>query len=160
MRKLLKKYASAPERLVTDDLRSYAPAARLFFHRPRSYRCSMPRSRTLAEANPHFLRLYPKINLDISVDSVLGPDLVAGGFDAGIHAAEFLARNVIAVRVSGEIPIVVAAAPAYLAQALRTEDATRARSARLHPHSIVGRRLLSVALPHQAPDLGGSVADE
>jgi hypothetical protein len=32
----------------------------------------MPRSRTLAEANPHFLRLYPKINLDISVDSVLG----------------------------------------------------------------------------------------
>jgi putative transposase len=28
MRKLLKKYAFAPERLVTDDLRSYAPAAR------------------------------------------------------------------------------------------------------------------------------------
>ena len=30
MRKLLKKYAFAPERLVTDDLRSYAPAARDF----------------------------------------------------------------------------------------------------------------------------------
>src|ERR1700690_3128454 len=28
MRKLLKKHAFAPERLVTDDLRSYAPAAR------------------------------------------------------------------------------------------------------------------------------------
>ena len=28
MRKLLKKCACAPERLVTDDLRSYAPAAR------------------------------------------------------------------------------------------------------------------------------------
>jgi putative transposase len=28
MRKLLKKYAFAPERLVTDDLQSYAPAAR------------------------------------------------------------------------------------------------------------------------------------
>ena len=28
MRKLLKKYVFAPERLVTDDLRSYAPAAR------------------------------------------------------------------------------------------------------------------------------------
>ena len=28
MRKLLKKYAFAPERLVTDDLRSYAPAVR------------------------------------------------------------------------------------------------------------------------------------
>ena len=28
MRKLLKKYAFAPERLVTDDFRSYAPASR------------------------------------------------------------------------------------------------------------------------------------
>jgi putative transposase len=28
MRKLLKKYAFAPDRLATDDLRSYAPAAR------------------------------------------------------------------------------------------------------------------------------------
>ena len=28
MRKLLKKYAFVPERLVTDDLRSYTPAAR------------------------------------------------------------------------------------------------------------------------------------
>jgi transposase-like protein len=28
MRKLLKNYAFVPERLVTDDLRSYAPAAR------------------------------------------------------------------------------------------------------------------------------------
>ena len=28
MRKFLKRYAFAPERLVTDDLRSYAPAAR------------------------------------------------------------------------------------------------------------------------------------
>jgi DNA-binding transcriptional LysR family regulator len=70
----------------------------------------------LAEAIPRFLELYPKIGLDISVESVLGPDLVAGGFDAGIHAVEFLARDMIAVRVSGEMPFVVAAAPAYLAQ--------------------------------------------
>jgi DNA-binding transcriptional LysR family regulator len=70
----------------------------------------------LAEAIPRFLRLYPEIGLDISVESALGPDLVAGGFDAGIHAGEFVARDMIAVRVTSEIPIVVAAAPAYLAQ--------------------------------------------
>lgn len=70
----------------------------------------------LAKAMPLFLTLYPAISLDISVESALGPDLVTGGFDAGIHAAEFLARDMIAVRVSGEIPIVVAAAPAYLAR--------------------------------------------
>ena len=33
MRKLLKKYAFAPERLVTDDLRSYVPAAQRSRHR-------------------------------------------------------------------------------------------------------------------------------
>jgi DNA-binding transcriptional LysR family regulator len=70
----------------------------------------------LAEAIPRFLGLYPKISVDISVEAGLGSDIVAGGFDAGIHAGEFLARDMIAVRVSGEIPFVVAAAPAYLAQ--------------------------------------------
>lgn len=70
----------------------------------------------LAEAIPRFLALYPKISLDISVEAALGYDIVARGFDAGISAAEFLARDMIAVRVSGEIPFVVAAAPAYLGQ--------------------------------------------
>src|SRR5260370_10972525 len=42
----------------------------------------------LAEAIPRFLGLYPEISLDISVESVLGPDLVAGGFGGGSHAAE------------------------------------------------------------------------
>ena len=41
---------------------------------------------------------------------------MAGGSDAGIHAVKFLARDMSAARVTSEIPIVVAATPAYLAQ--------------------------------------------
>jgi DNA-binding transcriptional LysR family regulator len=70
----------------------------------------------LAEAIPRFLHLYPEISLDITVENAFGPDLAAGRFDAGIHAGEWLARDMIAMRISGEMPIVVAAAPSYLAR--------------------------------------------
>jgi DNA-binding transcriptional LysR family regulator len=64
---------------------------------------------------PRFLALYPEIGLDISADSTF-VDIVAARFDAGIRPGERLSRDMIAVRISDEIPIVVAAAPAYLAQ--------------------------------------------
>jgi len=64
---------------------------------------------------PRFLALYPEISLDISID-INYVDIVAARFDAGIRPGERLSRDMIAVRVSDEIPIVVAAAPAYLAQ--------------------------------------------
>ena len=69
----------------------------------------------LAPAMSRFLSLYPEISLDISVDSAL-TDIVAGRYDAGIRSADRLERDMIAARVSDAIPIVVAAAPAYLAQ--------------------------------------------
>ena len=41
---------------------------------------------------------------------------MARGFDAGIHSGEWLARDMIAVRISGETRMVIVAAPAHLAQ--------------------------------------------
>jgi DNA-binding transcriptional LysR family regulator len=67
----------------------------------------------LAPVIPRFLKLYPEITLDISVDGAL-TDIVAGRFDAGIRPGERVARDMIALRVSDEMPFVVAAAPAYL----------------------------------------------
>jgi DNA-binding transcriptional LysR family regulator len=69
----------------------------------------------LAPVIPRFLKLYPEISLDISVDGAL-TDIVAGRFDAGIRPGERVARDMIALRVSDEMPFVVAAAPAYLAR--------------------------------------------
>src|SRR6202008_1492539 len=68
----------------------------------------------LARAIPRFLKLYPEISLDVSVDGAL-TDIVAGRFDAGIRPGERVAGDMIAGRVSDEIPNVVVAAPAYLA---------------------------------------------
>jgi DNA-binding transcriptional LysR family regulator len=61
-----------------------------------------------------FLAVYPEITLDISINSA-PVDLVAEHFDAGIRRGDELARDMIAVRIGGKMPIVVAAAPAYLA---------------------------------------------
>lgn len=68
----------------------------------------------LADAIPRFLALYPDIKLDMSIDAGF-IDIVSGRFDAGIRNGRYLARDMIAVRISGEMPLVVVAAPAYLA---------------------------------------------
>jgi len=48
-----------------------------------------------------FARDYPDIVLDITTDE--SPmDIVAGGFDAGIHFGEYIQKDMIAVRVSGD----------------------------------------------------------
>jgi DNA-binding transcriptional LysR family regulator len=62
-----------------------------------------------------FLVAYPEISVEISADSSL-TDIVAGRFDAGIRHAERLERDMIAVRISDEIPVVTVAAPSYIAR--------------------------------------------
>jgi DNA-binding transcriptional LysR family regulator len=60
-----------------------------------------------------FLAQFPEIELEISVDDAL-TDIVAGRFDAGIRIREQLERDMIAVRVTGELRLAVVASPAYL----------------------------------------------
>jgi DNA-binding transcriptional LysR family regulator len=69
----------------------------------------------LAPVIARFLSLYPEINIDVAVDRGI-VDIVAGHFDAGIRPGERVARDMIAVRISDEMPFVVAASPAYLRQ--------------------------------------------
>jgi DNA-binding transcriptional LysR family regulator len=90
----------------------------------------------LAPVIPRFLALYPEISLDISVDGALA-DIVAGRFDAGIRPGERVARDMIAVRVSDELPFVVAASPAYLAR--RGEPKT--------PHELAAHDCIRLRLP-------------
>jgi DNA-binding transcriptional LysR family regulator len=65
-----------------------------------------------------FLRQYPQINLEISVDGAL-TDIVAGRFDAGMRAGDRVERDMIALRIGEEIRSVVVAAPDYLARHTR-----------------------------------------
>jgi DNA-binding transcriptional LysR family regulator len=60
-----------------------------------------------------FARDYPDVVLDITSEDDARRDLVAGRFDAGIHLGEFLQRDMVAVKVTGEQRAAVVAAPTY-----------------------------------------------
>jgi DNA-binding transcriptional LysR family regulator len=60
-----------------------------------------------------FSRDYPDVVLDITTQDDSRRDLVAGRFDAGIHLGEFLDRDMVAVKVTGEQRAAIVAAPAY-----------------------------------------------
>jgi len=60
-----------------------------------------------------FARDYPEVVLDITAEDNHGRDLVAGNFDAGIHLGEFIQRDMVAVRVTGEQRAAIVAAPEY-----------------------------------------------
>jgi DNA-binding transcriptional LysR family regulator len=66
----------------------------------------------LAPKLGHLAREYPDVALDLTIDD--SPlDLVAGRFDAGIHLGEFIARDMIAVRVSRDQRPAIVGAPRY-----------------------------------------------
>ena len=59
-----------------------------------------------------FARTYPEIVLEVthSNDPV---DLIAGEYDAGVQLGEFIQRDMIAVRVTGDMRLAVVGSPAY-----------------------------------------------
>ena len=60
-----------------------------------------------------FTRDYPDVVLDITTEDDSRRDLIAARFDAGIHLGEFLQRDMVAVKVSGEQRAAIVAAPSY-----------------------------------------------
>ena len=60
-----------------------------------------------------FTRDYPDVVLDITTEDDSRRDLISARFDAGIHLGEFLQRDMVAVKVSGEQRAAIVAAPSY-----------------------------------------------
>lgn len=63
---------------------------------------------------PKLAHDFPDITLDLTVDDTV-VDLVGSGFDAGIRIGEVIERDLVAVRLGGDIRQLAVAAPAYLA---------------------------------------------
>jgi DNA-binding transcriptional LysR family regulator len=59
-----------------------------------------------------FVRNYPGVELEITTDDSR-VDLVSAGYDAGIQFGEFIAQDMVAVRVSRDIRPAVVGAPTY-----------------------------------------------
>jgi DNA-binding transcriptional LysR family regulator len=60
----------------------------------------------------NFANVFPEIVLDVTTSN--DPiELVAGGFDAGIHIGELIQRDMVAVRVSNDLRLAVVGSPEY-----------------------------------------------
>ncbi|MER9654923.1 LysR substrate-binding domain-containing protein [Mesorhizobium sp. M0152] len=81
-----------------------------------SLRINVPRvaaTRFIAPILGDFQRAYPDIALTVIVDDTL-TDIVGGRFDAGIRLGERLEKDMVAVKLSGDLQMAAVAAPAYL----------------------------------------------
>jgi DNA-binding transcriptional LysR family regulator len=67
-----------------------------------------------------FCRAYPEIEVEIAASAEL-VDLAAEGFDAGIRLGQFIAADMIAVRLTQPFPLVVVGSPEYLSERKRPE---------------------------------------
>jgi DNA-binding transcriptional LysR family regulator len=131
-------------RPVLDDYREAFESLNEFRSKPiGALRLTLPPPAAdfvLAPVISRFLARYPEISLDLSIERAY-VDIVEARFDAGIRTGERLARDMIAVRISDEMPFVVAASPAYLKKQSLPEapqDLTR--------HACIRFRLPSGAL--------------
>jgi DNA-binding transcriptional LysR family regulator len=83
-----------------------------------------------------FLKQYPDIKVEVSIDSSL-TDIVAERFDAGIRHGEQVAKDMIAVRMSPEMRMAVVGTPAYF----------KTRSVPRRPQELIEHACINLRLP-------------
>lgn len=102
-----------------EELVAAGEVARELGQRPAGLlRLSVPRAVVPPVLEPliaSFCQAYPDIELEIAASEEL-VDLAAGGFDAGIRLGQFIAADMVAVRLTPPFPFVVIASPDYLAR--------------------------------------------
>ncbi len=100
-----------------EDLVAAGEAARDLGQRPAGLlRLSVPRAVVPLILEPviaSFCRAYPEIELEIAASDEM-VDLAAGGFDAGIRLGQFIAPDMVAIRLTQPFPFVVVGSPDYL----------------------------------------------
>lgn len=106
------------------ELVAAGEAARSLGQRPVGLlRLSVPRGAVPLLLEPvlgSFAQKYPDIELEIAASEEM-VDLAAGGFDAGIRFGQFIAPDMVAIRLTSPFPFMVVASPDYLARAGRPE---------------------------------------
>jgi DNA-binding transcriptional LysR family regulator len=95
----------------------------------------------LAPLLARFVAQYKDIHLEVSSEMAL-QDIVAEGFDAGIRVGQRVERDMVAVRVSGDLRVVTVASPDYLAK-----HGTPARPQDLRSHNCIRFRFPGGLLP-------------
>jgi DNA-binding transcriptional LysR family regulator len=106
-------------RPAVDELDAAVAEAASTRERPAGMlRINAPRTaaiRLIAPRLGRFHRDNPGVILDVTVDDAL-TDIVSGRFDAGIRLGELLEKDMIAVRLTGEMEMMAVASAEYLAR--------------------------------------------
>src|ERR1700746_3188675 len=121
-----------------EELVAASEAARELGKRPAGLlRLSVPRAGVALILEPviaSFCQAYPEIELEIAASDEM-VDLAAGGFDAGIRLGQFIAPDMVVVRLTRPFPFVVVGSPDYLRLRKRPE-----RIDDLRQHACLRRR--------------------
>jgi DNA-binding transcriptional LysR family regulator len=101
-----------------DELVSASDAARQLADKPSGLlRLTVPRGVVPIVLEPivaSFCRAYPEVQVEVVANEAL-VDLAAGGFDAGVRMGQFIAPDMVTVRLSPPFRLVVVCSPSYLA---------------------------------------------
>ncbi len=107
-----------------EELVAASEVARGLGQRPAGLlRLSVPRAVVPILLEPliaSFCQAYPEVEVEIAASKEL-VDLAAEGFDAGIRLGQFIAADMVAVRLTPPFPFVVVGSPAYLRRCKRPE---------------------------------------
>jgi DNA-binding transcriptional LysR family regulator len=107
-----------------DELVAAGETARDLGQRPTGLlRLAVPRAVVPMILEPviaSFCQAYPEIELEIAASDEM-VDLAAGGFDAGIRLGQFIAPDMIVVRLTSPFRFAVVGSPDYLRQRTRPE---------------------------------------
>ena len=107
-----------------EELVAASEVARELGQRPAGLlRLSVPRAVVPILLQPliaSFCQAYPEVAVEIAASEEL-VDLAAQGFDAGIRLGQFIAADMVAVRLTPPFPFVIVGSPAYLARNGRPE---------------------------------------
>jgi DNA-binding transcriptional LysR family regulator len=82
------------------------------------------------------LRDYPELHIEISVDQRL-TDIADEGFDAGVRLGEQVEKDMIAVRISPDLEMMVVGSPAYFERHGKPQT----------PHDLTGHNCINLRLP-------------
>ena len=107
-----------------EELVAASEAARELGQRPAGLlRLSVPRAVVPILLEPliaSFCQAYPEVEVEIAASKEL-VDLAAEGFDAGIRLGQFIAADMVAVRLTPPFRFIIVGSPAYFARRDRPE---------------------------------------
>src|SRR5919205_2449100 len=102
-----------------EELVAASEVARELGERPAGLlRLTVPRAVVpilLAPLIASFCEAYPEVEVEIAASEEL-VDLAAEGFDAGVRMGQFIAADMIAVRLTPPFRLIIVGSPAYLAR--------------------------------------------